>query len=146
MSFASYLMPPFVPPIDFAGGGKRAWEECGLYYTATLPAAQPTQVRRSTRTTNLHGRVQPQPQPQQGSRQPAAKHGYFFTTLGEWMRARDRKANEMLMRACGNNRALADKMITHEMLLDERQTRCHATMSVLGRVQNHRRHGLRNSA
>lgn len=63
-----------------------------------------------------------------------------------WMRARDRKANEMLVRACGNNRALTDKMIAHEMLLDERQKRCHATMSVLGHVQNYRRLGLHNSA
>lgn len=64
---------------------------------------------------------------------PSTRERWFMS-----MRSRDRQAYDRLVMACGNNSALADKMIAHEMLLDERQTRYHATMHALGRIKNYR--------
>lgn len=68
---------------------------------------------------------------------PSSHRAFFFRTLSK----RDRQAYLQLVRACGNNSKLADKMIAHEKLTTEHLSDYHATMAALGRVQNYRRHG-----
>lgn len=57
--------------------------------------------------------------------------------------SRDRVAFMRLVRACGNNEELAEKMVKHEMLLDERATRQQAVMRAIGTIENYRQRGVR---
>ncbi|MEC5207552.1 dephospho-CoA kinase [Vogesella perlucida] len=64
---------------------------------------------------------------------------YWFKRLA----SRDRVAFQRLVRACGNNEELAEKMVKHEMLLDERATRQQAVMRAIGTIENYRQRGVR---
>lgn len=73
-----------------------------------------------------------------GALKPSHRH-YWFKRLA----SRDRVAFQRLARACGNNEELAEKMIKHEMLLDERATRQQAVMRAIGTIENYRQRGVR---
>lgn len=65
------------------------------------------------------------------------------TQRENWFRAKDKRDQlvyRQLVLACGNNRELANKMIAHEQLMNERLSRHHATVAALNRIQNYRRH------
>ncbi|WP_147695824.1 hypothetical protein [Vogesella mureinivorans] len=63
----------------------------------------------------------------------------WFSRLG----ARDRKAFDRLVAACGGNEQLARKMLAHERLLDERATEHQAIMRAVGTIENYRRRGIK---
>lgn len=67
---------------------------------------------------------------------PQTHREKWFRTMSK----RDRLAHNRLVAACGNNPELANKMIAHEQLMNERLSRYHATMAALNRIQNYRRH------